>query len=100
MLSKTPLSLRKSPPSRFCCLRDRFSMDFREPGTSKTMLKPKENNEFRIFCVFASDTSSEREKAPQSLPETLPRHPKSLPRAPLELPREPKGLPETSPRHP
>ena len=93
MLIERPPSLRKRPPSRFCCLLDRCFEDFREPGTSKTMLKPANYQEFHIFSTFASEASSELAKAPQSLPETPPKHPKTLQRAPLELP-------ETSPRHP
>ena len=41
MLSKRPPILRKRPPSRFCCLLDSFFNYFREPRTSKTMLKPR-----------------------------------------------------------
>ena len=107
MLSKRPPSLRKRPPSRFCCLLDRFSDDFGEPRTSNTMLKLRKYSEFHSFSIFASDASSELAKAPQSLPETRPKHPKTLQRAPLELPRasprRPRGTlrrPRNSPKHP
>ena len=83
ILSKRPPSLIKRPPSRFCCLLDSFFIDFREPRASKAILKPGKYCEFHILHIFASDASPELAKAPQSLPETPPKHPKTLQRASL-----------------
>ena len=74
--------------------------DFGEPRTSNTMLKPRKYYEFNRLSIFASDASSELAKAPQSLPETLPKHPKTLQRATLELPRASPRRPRGTLRRP
>ena len=101
MLSKRPPSLRKRPPSRFCCLLGSFFDYFREPRTSKTMLNLG-NTKNSLVSAFVLPM---RPRSSQKLPKASPRHARSIPRRfrgrpwssqepPRDVPEAPLGAPE------